>query len=390
MRKFDPLRIALVIFHADPVRGGAERYTVDLAAALRGRGHEVTLIASSFALGEIPPGAVLLNTGRATRTGRYVRFLNQLDQHLFAHRYDAVHAMLPVRQMDVYHPHAGIAAEAIRSGHLKYDGPVMRLLSRVANRMNRRRQRFAAVERAVLTGPRPPVVLCLSQYVKRELLVHYPVPDDRLATLFNATDLRRFDPAVRPEARGEIRRQFAIPADRVVALLIAQDFHRKGLAEAIRAVAHVRDDRLVLLVVGKQDPSSYRQIAEKENVAQRVIFAGKTDDPHAFYQAADLFILPTRHDPCSLVVLEALAMGLPVISTAFNGACEIMEDGRHGFVLPDPGDISALAESLRKLLDDKVRPVMSAHCIALRPRLAYERHLDELLRIYDSVTPSSD
>jgi UDP-glucose:(heptosyl)LPS alpha-1,3-glucosyltransferase len=379
------LHIALVILHADPVRGGAERYTVDLAAGLRGRGHDVALIASSFAPGNLPHGAVHLPTSGATRVGRYAHFLNQLNQHLAANSYDIVHSMLPVRQCDVYHPHAGIAAEAIRSGHLKHQGWVMQVLARLANQMNPRRRRFAAVERALLTGPRPPVLLCLSEYVKRGLLPHYSLAPDRLATLFNATDLQRFDPAARPQARDEIRQRFAIAHDRIVALMIAQDFARKGLAEAIGALSRVNDDRLILLVVGKQDPAAYRKLAEQKGVASRVIFAGKTADPHAFYRAADLFVLPTRHDPCSLVVLEALAMGLPVISTVFNGGCEIMEEGRHGFVLADPGDIGALTEALRKLLDDETRRIMSAHCIELRPRLAYERHLDELLRIYEQT-----
>jgi glycosyltransferase involved in cell wall biosynthesis len=84
-------------------------------------------------------------------------------------------------------------------------------------------------------------------------------------------------------------------------------------------------------------------------------------------------------------VLEALAMGLPVISTVFNGACEIMEHGRHGFVLGDAGDVGALAEAMRNLLDDSARNAMTTNCMELRTRLSYERHLDELLRVYEQV-----
>jgi UDP-glucose:(heptosyl)LPS alpha-1,3-glucosyltransferase len=376
------LRIALVILHADPARGGAERYTVDLAAALRGRGHEVALVASGFPPGELPAGAVRLDGGTGTRLGRYLDFLDQLDKHLIEARYDIVHAMLPVRSCDVYHPHAGIAAEAIRSAHLKYEGPVLRLIAQVSNRMNRRRQRFAAVERALLGGENPPIVICLSQYVKRDVVAHYPLDPSRLATLFNATDLHRFDPAIRPDAGQEVRRRFEIAPGKVVALMIAQDFHRKGLTEAIAAVGHVKDERLILLVVGKQDPAPYKRTAEREGVASRVIFAGPTDDPYAFYKAADFFVLPTRHDPCSLVVLEALAMGVPVVSTVFNGACEIMTGGRHGFVLPDPTDVAALADAMRKLVDGETRRAMSKECLLLRPRLAYEHHLDELMAVY--------
>lgn len=378
------LKIALVIFHADPSRGGAERYTFDLADALRARGHHVATLAARFGPRGPLQDDVALNPGRGSRLRRYNRFLDLLDAHLAKQSYDVVHAMLPVRRCDLYHPHAGIAAEAIASGHLKHETPMTRALSRVANQINLKRRRFAQVERGLLTGPRPPVVICLSQYVQRGLLRHYALADSRLATLFNAIDLARFSPYA-PSAAQLSRTQFKLYSEQVIALMIAQDFARKGLAEAIAAVSQVQDHRLVLLVVGKQKPDRYRAMAEKLGVAGRVIFAGPSADPVSFYRMSDLFVLPTRHDPCSLVVLEALAMGLPVISTAFNGACEIMENGRHGFILPDPRDSAALAEAMRRLLNDENRKAMSRECLDLRPMLAYERHLDDLVAIYESA-----
>ena len=117
-------------------------------------------------------------------------------------------------------------------------------------------------------------------------------------------------------------------------------------------------------------------------MADRVIFAGPTTDAHSFYRAADFFVLPTRHDPCSLVVLESLAMGVPVISTAFNGACEIMDEGVQGFILPEARDIGALRDRYVRMLDDADRRQMSMACLALRPRLSQEHHLDRLLAVY--------
>jgi UDP-glucose:(heptosyl)LPS alpha-1,3-glucosyltransferase len=376
------LKIALVILHANPARGGAERYTDDLAHALRERKHEVSLLASTFPQGRPGPDDVLIPTEGVTRAGKYRSFLKSLDSHLNQTHYDIVHAMLPVRRCDIYHPHAGIAAEAVQSGHLKHDGTLQRTLARFGNRLNQRRQMFAEVEKQLLNSDFAPVVLCLSDYVKGFVRKHYTLPETKLATLFNATDLKRFDPSARPEARIEIRKRFSIQDEQVVGLMIAQDFARKGLHEAIASVAKVSDPRLVLMVVGKQDPSPYRRHAGQLGVSERVIFAGPTTDPYAFYGAADFFVLPTRHDPCSLVVLEALAMGVPVISTVFNGACEIMTSGTHGFVLQDPSDVQSLAQAMQQMLDPKRRSSMSTECLKLRPALAYEHHLDELERIY--------
>jgi UDP-glucose:(heptosyl)LPS alpha-1,3-glucosyltransferase len=379
------LNIALVILHADPSRGGAERYTVDLAHAVAGRGgHHVSLLATSFDAVDASVRQVPLGRPAATRLGRYLRFLDALDARLATEEYDVVHAMLPVRRCDVYHPHAGIAAEAVRTGHLKHTGAAKQFAARVANRVNLKRQRFAAVERGMLTGPNPPVVLCLSEYVKAMVRRHYDLPEERLATLFNAVDLAKFDPGARPAARDELRQRHGFAPGDMVALIIAQDFERKGLGETIRALAKVSAElaSLRLLVVGKQDPARYRSLAESLGVSDRVTFAGPTRDVYACYRAADFFVLPTRHDPCSLVVLEALAMGLPVISTVCNGACEIMESGRHGVVLPDPGDVDALVVAIRQLSDPSTRRAMSEACFALRPKLAYGHHVEELLRIY--------
>ena len=354
------LKIALVIFHADPARGGAERYTLDLAAALARAGHDVTLLASTFS--PIPGGgrSASLQASGGTRVSRYLRFLDSLDTHLSSHRYDIVHAMLPVRQCDIYHPHAGIAVQSIAAGSH---------LSRLGNRFNARRRRFAAVERALLDQSSPPIVLCLSDYIRQSLLRSYPLPAAKAATLFNAVDLQRFDGTSRTGGGG--------------ALMIAQDFERKGLKETIRALANTPN--CLLVVVGRDNARRYKKLAASIGVGDRVQFAGATSDPRPFYRAADFFVLPTKHDPCSLVVLEALAMGVPVISTRFNGACEIMADGVHGYVLDDPMDIDALTTAMKNLNEPSTRAAMSNACLELRPALSYERHLQTLLEIYQRV-----
>jgi len=380
------MHVALVILHADPSRGGAERYTVDLAAALARLGHAPTLISATA--GPELPGvkAVVLPASGYTRTGRYLRWLHALESHLREQTYDIVHAALPIRQCDVYHPHAGLAVEAVQHGHLKRTG-WSRLGSWMGNQLNGRRQAFAFVERKLLTGPQPPLVISLSAYVQTSIRQFYPLPDDRHACLFNAVDLQRFDPQATATAGAAWRRQMGCRTEDIVALMIAQDFTRKGLSEALAAMAQVPDSRLKLMVVGKPDPSPWLLQVKSLGLTERVIFAGPTTQPAACYRGADLFVLPTKHDPCSLVVLEALAMGLPVITTTRNGAAEAMTPGRHGYVLSDPEDVTGLAVALRELCDDSVRSAMAAHCRTLRASLSYDRHVETLLEIYGRVVP---
>lgn len=378
------MKIALVIFHADPARGGAETYTADLAAGLAARGNDVSILASDFGAEIAGVKQVQLANRAPTRRGQYRRFLKSLDDQLKACAYDVVHAMLPARHCHIYHPHAGLAVESLSSGHRKYFGRMKQAASRLGNQLNFKRRLFADVEKELLGSFNPPVVLCLSEYVKRSIREHYELPDDKLATLFNAVDLKRFAPDA--GRRGRDRPELSIEPDQTVALMVAQDFARKGLREAIGALGAVGNKRMLLVVVGKGRVEAYRQIARDHQVAGQLRFVGAVNDPWKYYNAADFFVLPTKHDPCSLVVLEALAMGLPVISTVRNGACEIMQNGRHGFVLTDPQDVAALADAMRGLMDPQARSAMRRECIALRPALSFDVHLDRLLGIYASCS----
>jgi UDP-glucose:(heptosyl)LPS alpha-1,3-glucosyltransferase len=379
------MKIALVILHADARRGGAERYTVDLAEALAARGHVVSVVATTFPVMLSPAVTMVHLITKGLRATRYRSFLAQFENHLHIAPYDVVHAMLPMRKSDVYHPHAGLAIEAAKTGHRKHGNPLSRAIARVNNTVNPRRRAYAAIEKRALTGKKKPIVLCLSEYVKQSVRTYYPLDDEHLATLFNAVDLKKFDPAARAPARTETRRQYGIAENATVTLMIAQDFARKGLAPAIKALAITKQSGSgpdKLLVIGKNSPAPYRRLAKKLGVADKVIFAGETDDPPAAYAAADFFVLPTYHDPCSLVVLEALAMGLPVITTKQNGAAEIMTENIHGHVLDHADAIPALATAMQKLTDPAIRAKAREACLALRPRLSFDRHVDELLKIY--------
>lgn len=230
------------------------------------------------------------------------------------------------------------------------------------------------------------MVLCLSNYIREAVQKHYEISEKKLVVLHNGVNLKRFDPAKKPAVGKEVRKQLGIGETKVVGLIVAQDFERKGVREAIMALSKASDARLVLLVVGKDNPVPYMKLAKKGRVAEYVFFAGAMKDVYAAYRAADFFVLPTRHDPCSLVVLEALAMGLPVISTRNNGATELMTHGKHGFILEKPDDIDALKDAMKQMLADPKRLAMGKQCLTLRPKLSQEHHVDEMTRLYMQMT----
>lgn len=364
-----------MVLHGDARRGGAERYTSHLAATLRqSQGIDVTVLAGRVADAWPADAGRAMPLGMAgrTRSGRYRSFLAGLRTHLESHRYDVVHAMLPVPRglCDIYHPHAGVAAR--------------RTTSRLGWWSNPRRRLFASVERDLLADSRPPLVLALSGLVEAELKAAHPgLGSDHIRRLFNGVDLERFSPTTPPLDRWE----FGCKADDTVALFVSNNFELKGLGPLLQALARVPQMRLV--VVGRDDPTLFLRRARQLGIASRVHFAGGVSEAHRLYTMADLLVLPTRRDSCSLVVLEALASGLPVISTRTNGACEVMTDGRQGMILDRWDDVHALAGAMNRLLDPQTRSAMRAAAIELRPLLSWDGHVETLLGIYAGLESDS-
>jgi UDP-glucose:(heptosyl)LPS alpha-1,3-glucosyltransferase len=133
-------------------------------------------------------------------------------------------------------------------------------------------------------------------------------------------------------------------------LFAGSGFERKGLTYLLQAFGSLTDKSSHLWVVGKGHIGFYRRAAERLGVAHRVKFWGPVTETAPFYQAAAVLALPTLYDPCSNVVLEALACGLPAVTTAANGAAEFITPGENGVILPQPDDIAGLGDALAAFL----------------------------------------
>jgi UDP-glucose:(heptosyl)LPS alpha-1,3-glucosyltransferase len=157
--------------------------------------------------------------------------------------------------------------------------------------------------------------------------------------------------------------------DKVI-LFVGSGFRRKGLETLIRSLPNVKKslhgERLVTIVIGKGDTDLYRQTAKRLGVEDDIIFLGPRSGIEKFYAAADIFVLPTIYDPFSNACLEAMASGLPVVTTRNNGAAEIIEEGKEGFVTASITDSSELAGEI-------VMAFANAQVIGMRARAKAEQ-----------------
>lgn len=209
---------------------------------------------------------------------------------------------------------------------------------------------FLYIEKHMFTDTNLKMVVANSRMVKMQIMEHYGFPEDRIVVIYNGVDLRRFNPLQKEERRKNIREYLGFKEDDFVIIFVGSGFRRKGLDTLLLAVSRLKDIRLGrvvrLLIVGKDEPHRYKKMAERLGIVENLSFIPQMAAIEELYHASDIFVLPTFYDPFSNATLEAMACGLPIITTNYNGASEIMTDGKEGFILSDPSDAGGLSERL--------------------------------------------
>ena len=380
------MKIALCHEAVLPSRGGCETYVAHLARRLVRDGHEVHLYARQIDRAALPSG-IHHHPVRLPPHPRFLRpwfFSSACRRLLKRGGHDVSVGFDKVAGVDVLYPQAGVYAASVGFNLHKHGSPAVRRLLRLAKWFDPAHLSFLELERRGCMDPRTTLV-AISDMVRHHLLHHYPTASGRVKVLHVATPPERFDETDRPRRRAAARREWGLGDADVVALFAGMNYRLKGLVPLLQALPLVPGDRLRLLVAGKSDVLAYERLAERLRVADRVRFLGYRADMADAYFAADLLVHPTFYDPCSNVVLEALACGLPVITTRYNGASELLSGEREtcaeGYVIADPHDVERLAWALTQLLDPERRAVCSAAARRNAAAWTFERHYRRLLGI---------
>ncbi len=179
----------------------------------------------------------------------------------------------------------------------------------------------------------------------------------------------------------------------LVGLFVGHNFALKGLKPLLAGLAARRQRNrrarpIQLLVCGGGNAEPYRRLASWLGLADSVHFMGFYPDVNACYWSSDFFVQPTYYDPCSLVVLEALACGLPVITTAQNGASELMTDGREGYILTAADAEGELIAALDHMAVDDTRRAMAVQAARLGQQQTFDAHVARLTAIFEEVAAS--
>jgi UDP-glucose:(heptosyl)LPS alpha-1,3-glucosyltransferase len=383
------MKVALCHESVLPERGGCETYVARLLRRLAADGHKVHLYARYWDPAALPP-VVRVHPVKLPRVPRFLRpwfFSSACARLLVGASHDVSIGFDKVAGVDVLYPQAGVYAASVDMNLLKHRSRGVRLLLRVLKSLEPAHLSFLAVERRGCVAGRTTVV-AISDMVRRHLAEHHGLSAADVRVLPIAAPGERLDETDRPRRRDEARRRWGLRPDSVVALFAGMNYRLKGLEPLLYALARLAHGAMHLLVAGKPDTAAVERLAARLGVLEQVRFLGYCADMRDAYFASDLLAHPTFYDPCSNVVVEALACGLPVITSQYNGAAELLhatggepEERAEGHVIADPHDHPRLAWCLEQMLDPVRRAACAAAARQTGARWTFEAHYRGLVDI---------
>jgi UDP-glucose:(heptosyl)LPS alpha-1,3-glucosyltransferase len=383
------MRVGLVLEQLDPTWSGTEHWSWQFAANLVRHGHEVHIVVGRCAA---PTRDVPVILHPLDRTLSRLGFARAAEAALNSLSLDVVHDMGPGWHCDVFQPHGGSWLSYTERKLLMWS-PWMRPLKRWIGPILPRQRAFRSLVQRQYT-PSDKTIVAVSRFVAADIQRLHRVPARRIRIVYNGVDTERFSPDHRAKYRESVRKELNVGKQTLLALIVAHNFHLKGVPTSLRAVQQLTASRLpvhLLVVGGKQSLlGRWKRIASRLGIGESVTFVGRTNNTVPYYAAADVYVHPTLYDPCSLVLLEAAASGLPIVTSRdFNGAAELLTEHGDSLLISDPANARELADRVEVLLDDSVREQFGCEARRMALRHTFDRNVEQILEVYREILPTN-
>lgn len=352
------MKIALVRMRYVPY-GGAENYLMLVGDELLRQGHEIHIFSNHWEDNDRP---FIFHKVPVIKGISFLRALSfAISSYLLLKkdRFDIIISFDRILYQDIYRAGDGCHREWLEQKK-RIESPLKSFLTKI----NPFHKTILYLEKRIYQGDGCKRIISNSFKGKEDIIRYYKTPEEKVTVIYNGVDTSRFSPSNRSLYRDKTRRAYGISDNDTVVLFVGSGFERKGLrfllegASLIKSRLKTQDSRLKILVVGRGSYNYYRKMAKGLGLEQDVIFAGTTDIIERFYASSDIFVLPSIYDPFSNVCLEAMASGLPVITTKNNGTSEIIENGMDGFILADPYNLDEMTSKIELLMDKDFREVI--------------------------------
>jgi UDP-glucose:(heptosyl)LPS alpha-1,3-glucosyltransferase len=361
------MKLALI---CRPLRfdGGVETATAGLMGELLRRGHAIDLLTTNEQ--EEWPGVTVrrLPVVRQPSVLRIFLFALAARRAVSDTGYDIVQSHERGLHQDIYR-----AGEGVHRAYLAAMG------ARWAD-VKLHHRLLCALEARIFHLQSARHIVAISRRGKAEIERLYATSPERVSLVYNGVDLERFHPDDRARFGLATRDALGLAADSWVILFVGSGFERKGLRPLLEGLGRVDDARCQLVVAGRGDTRPYRGLARRVGIGDRVTWVGPYRDVERLYAAADVVALPALYEPFGNVHLEALAAGVPVLTSARAGGSELIDCGRNGWVVPVPSG-EAIAEGLRALRESGSRTLAGAARASAEP-YTYAAQADRFEALY--------
>ncbi|MBI3008978.1 MAG: glycosyltransferase family 4 protein [Candidatus Omnitrophica bacterium] len=364
------------------LHGGAERYVERLIKELIGRGNEVHLFANKW---NDTNERIIFHRVPIIGCLSFLKVLSFAffaDMKLRETKLDIIHSFERTFKQDVYRAGDGCHAEFLRQREKN-----LSFCKRWFIRLNPLHITTLFIEKRLFKRGNYKKIIANSNQVKEDIIRHYKVIPRDIVVIYNSVDTEEFN----PEDRGlsiEERDKIGIDKNSILLLFVGSGFERKGLAALIEAVGDLNKQRkAVLLVVGKGRYRRYKRLAGRFGVEENIHFLGPQSNVKRFYLASDIFVLPSIYEPFSNACLEAMACGLPVITSRVNGVSELLEKDNEvrDLIIDEPRDSNEIAMRVAMLFEEEKRRRIGKRCKDIASRLTLSENVQKTLEVYQDI-----
>lgn len=391
--KYDSFMKIAIVHKSVSLTGGAERYMRNLAVLFTKQGFNVSVYAGRCDLSDIPD--MFFNKVKIIPFLPFLKILSfavNSKKAVQKKKYDLVAGMGNVFYQDLYFLGGGVYKIYAQTSLLRYRTFLRKALRHIRRLLSPSHWLKLYIERKIFISGQTKFFVCPSQIVANELIKMYAVDSSKIKIIRNGIDTEKFNFHDRNRAKEKLTQMCKFSNDDFIFLFVSSNHFLKGLESLLDAfyLLNKEHKNVKVVIAGKGRENFFKRKTRKMGLTESVKFAGWQKDIRGFYKAADFFIYPTFYDPFPNVILESFACGLPAIVSSLTGACEIIDEGKNGFVIKNPRNINEIYSVMKKvvLLNKNELRKMSYNARGTAEGFSNEKYIERILNLTREICPS--
>lgn len=382
-------KIALAIENFSKHKGGAESYAVSLASTLVENGWETHLFGKNW---DGEPRAAVFHRIKIPKLfpswAKMISFAVKHKKMVKSQAFDVILGFGNTIYMNVYQSHGGVHRFSTARKLYTEKNIFFRSIKRLFIVFSLKDKVRNWIESAPFRLDPKPKIIAISLMIKKDFTSFYHINEKEIKVIYNGIDTTKYNIDLKERLRGSIRHQLRITDNDIAFLFISYDLKKKGIAPLIEAAAKLKKLNFAnfkVVVVGERPSSLLLKRVKRLRLEDTVIFTGPTRTPEDYYANCDVLILPTFYDACSLVVIEAMACGLPAITTIYNGAAGIITNEKDGYIISHPPRSAELAEAMKALMVRERLKNMSIEASMTGKKYSVKKNHHEMIRVFNGL-----